>query len=108
MHVYYVGQSQIVGGSTTDIVAYSGDGVFVQIWVGTADKLPRVVHAIYLDDPDRLRHNLVLSDWQIDAPVNADFFTSSKAIGAKRMEFAHPHPEGTSGVQPAAKARPPK
>jgi len=106
-HAYYIGQSMAFGGTTTDMVAYAGDGVFVQMAVGTEDKLPRVVHAIYLDDPDRLRHNLLLSDWQIDAPVSADAFTSSKAASAKRMEFAHPHPELTPGAQPPARSRPP-
>jgi len=46
IHAYYVGQSQVVGGTTTDIVAYAGDGVFVQMWVGAEDKLPRMVRAI--------------------------------------------------------------
>jgi hypothetical protein len=102
-HAYYVGQSKLVGGTTTDIVAYAGDRVFVQVWIGTEDKLPRAIHAIYLNDPDRLRHNLLLSDWQIDAPVSADAFTSSKAAGAKHMEFAHPHPEPPPGTKPPVK-----
>ena len=51
VHAYYVGQSHVVAGITTDIVAYAGDGVFVQMWVGADDKLPRLVRAIYLDDP---------------------------------------------------------
>src|SRR5262245_37675453 len=34
-HAYYVGQSKVVGDTTTDIVAYNGDGVFVEMWVGT-------------------------------------------------------------------------
>jgi len=102
-HAYYVGQSRVVGGTTTDIVAYAGDGVFVEVWVGTEDKLPRVIHAIYLDDPDWLRHNLLLSDWQIDAPVSADAFTTSKATEAKHMQFAHPHAEPPPGTKPPAK-----
>jgi hypothetical protein len=105
-HAYYVGQSTVIGGTTTDIVAYVGDGVFVQMWVGAEDKLPRMMHAVFLNDPEELRHNLVLSDWKIDEPVPADTFTSSKAAGARRMEFAHPHPVGTTGVGPT-KARPP-
>src|SRR5262245_32768813 len=100
-HAYYVGQSKIVGDTTTDIVAYAGDGVFVQAWIGTEDKLPRLIHAVYLNDPDALRHNLLLSDWQIDPAVTEDLFTSSKSAGAKRIEFAHPHPEGTSGIRPS-------
>ncbi len=89
-HAYYVGQSKIVAGITTDIVAYAGNGVFAEVWIGADDKLPRLVHAIYLDDPDRLRHNLVLTDWQIDPPIAADVFGTSRAAGAKPMPFAHP------------------
>jgi hypothetical protein len=84
-------------------VAYAGDGVFAEVWIGTEDKLPRVIHAIYLDDPDLLRHNLLLSDWQIDAPVSAEAFTTSKAASAKHMSFAHPHPEPPPGAKPPAK-----
>ena len=89
-HAYYVGQSSVVGGTTTDVVAYMGDGVFAQVWIGADDKLPRLVHAIYLDDPEELRHNLVLSDWTLDAELPGDRFTTSKAAGARRMEFADP------------------
>jgi hypothetical protein len=105
-HAYYVGQSKVIGDTTTDIVAYNGDGVFAQMWVGTEDRLPRLIHAIYLDDPNGLRHNLMLSDWQLDAPVPADVFTSSKIADAKRIAFAHPRPE-PSGVKPPARTRPP-
>jgi len=103
-HVYYVGQSKVVGGTTTDIVACAGTGVFMQIWIGTEDKLPRVVHAIYLDDPDWLRHNLLLSDWQIDSPVSDDAFTSANAASAKKIEFKHPFPAPPPGAKPPAKS----
>lgn len=106
-HAYYIGQSIAFGGTSTDMVAYAADGVFVQMAVGIEDRLPRVVHAIYLNDPERLRHNLLLSDWQIDAPVSADVFTSSKAASAKHMEFAHPHPEPSSGAKPPLRNPPP-
>ena len=102
-HAYYVGQSKIVAGTTTDIVAFAGDGVFVQMWVGADDKLPRVIHAIYIDDPDLLRHNLILSDWQIDPLVSDDVFGSSRASSAKHMQFAHPHPEPSPGARPRTK-----
>jgi hypothetical protein len=102
-HAYYVGQSQIVAGMTTDIVAFAGDGIFAEMWVGAEDKLPRVIHAIYLDDPDHLRHNLMLSDWKLDSTVSDDFFTTSRASTAKRIEFAHPHPETGPGAKPTTK-----
>ena len=105
---YYIGQSRVVGQTTTDMLAYIDKGVFVQIWIGTEDKLPRLLHAIYLDDPERLRHNLILSDWQLDAAVPADTFTSAKAASANPMPFAHPHPETSPEAKPPAKGKPPK
>ncbi|HKM89073.1 MAG TPA: DUF2092 domain-containing protein [Candidatus Acidoferrales bacterium] len=102
LHAYYVGQSNVVGGTTTDIVACAADGVFMELWIGVEDKLPRAIHAIYLDDPDQLRHNLLLSDWQIDSPVSAEVFTTTKAAGARHMQFAHPHPEPPPGARPPA------
>jgi hypothetical protein len=90
---YYIGQSKVVGGTTTDMVAYTDHGVFIEAWIGTEDKLPRLLHATYLEDPDRLRHTLVLSDWQLDADIPPDTFTSAKAASANPMPFAHPHPE---------------
>jgi hypothetical protein len=93
-HAYYVGQSHVVGGTTTDIVAYAGDGVFVQMWIGADDKLPRLMRAIYLDDPDRLRHELAFTDWKLDESVPADTFAPpGTASTAKHIPFAHPHPE---------------
>ena len=106
---YYIGQSKVVGGTTTDMVAYIDHGVFIQAWIGAEDKLPRLLHAIYLDDPERLRHTLLLSDWQLDPAVSADTFTSAKAASANPMPFAHPHPEASPGAEPAtAKGKPPK
>jgi len=105
---YYIGQSKVVGGTTTDMVAYIDHGVFIQAWIGAEDKLPRLLHAIYLDDPERLRHTLLLSDWQLDPAVPADTFTSAKAASANPMPFAHPHPEALPGAEPAAKGKPPK
>jgi hypothetical protein len=105
---YYIGQSKVVGGTTTDMVAYIDHGVFIQAWIGAEDKLPRLLHAIYLDDPERLRHTLLLSDWQLDAAVPPDTFASAKAASANPMPFAHPHPEASPGAEPPAKGKPPK
>jgi hypothetical protein len=105
---YYIGQSKVVGGTTTDMVAYIDHGVFIQAWIGADDKLPRLLHAVYLDDPERLRHTLLLSDWQLDPAIPADTFTSAKAASANPMPFAHPHPEGSPRAEPTAKGKPPK
>jgi hypothetical protein len=108
MLAYYVGQSQVVGGTTTDIVAYVDHDVFLQVWIGTEDKLPRMVHATFLADPERMRHHLELSNWQLDAaPVSPDAFAPSKT-DAKRIPFAHPHPQPPRVSKPAGTVTPPK
>jgi hypothetical protein len=95
---YYIGQSHVVGGTTTDMVAYVDGGVFIQMWVGVEDKLPRMIHAMYLDDPMRLRHELQFTDWQLGASLPADTFATSAAGTAKRIQFAHPNqPPQASG-----------
>lgn len=104
---YYIGQSKVVGGTTTDIVAYVEHDVFVQIWIGAEDRLPRMLHAVYLNDPERLRHQLELSNWQLDLSVSQDAFASAGAASAKRIPFAHPHPQ-SPGVKPPATNKPPK
>lgn len=87
---FYVGQSNVIGGTKTDIVAYDTGGVFVEIWIGAEDKLPRMLRAIYVDDPLRLRHQLELSNWKIDPTLSADVFGSAKATAAKHIKFARP------------------
>jgi hypothetical protein len=87
---FYIGQSNIVGGTTTDVVAYDTGGVFIQAWIGTEDKLPRVLRAIYADDPLQIRHNLVITNWQLDSNIPADSFSSAKAVAGKRIPFASP------------------
>src|SRR4029077_11165640 len=108
MLAYYIGQSKVVGGTTTDMVAYIDHGVFIQAWIGADDKLPRLLHAVYLDDPEGLRHILVRNDWQLDPAVPADSFPSAKAASANPMPFTHPHPETSPGAEPTANDKPPK
>src|SRR5436190_7600330 len=105
---YYIGQSKVVGGTTTDMVAYIDHGVFIQAWIGAEDKLPRLLHATYLEDPERLRHTLVLSDCQLDPAFPADSFTSAQAASANPMPFGNPHPETSPDAEPAAKGKPSK
>ena len=105
---YYVGQSHVVGGITTDIVAFIDNGVFEQVWIGADDKLPRMVHAVFLDDPEHLRHQLELSNWQLEVAVPTEAFASSNAGSAKRIPFAHPHPQPAPVAKPPAKATPSK
>jgi len=103
---FYIGQSQIVGGMTTDMIAFANDDVFVQMWVGAEDKLPRRVRAVFRQDAARMRHQVELSNWQLDSTVAAEAFTSAKASGATRIKFARPDPQLPPGLKPPVQGRP--
>ena len=99
---FYIGQSTAVGGTTTDMVALASDDVFVQIWIGAEDKLPRKMRAVYRKDPLKLRHDMELSNWQLDPGVKAEEFASDKAKGATRIKFGHPSTMLPPGTKPMA------
>jgi hypothetical protein len=100
---YYVGQSHVVGGMTTDIVAYVNEGVFGELWVGADDKLPRMVRVVFLDDPDLLRYEMVLSNWKLDEAVPPETFTPQDIATAKRIPFANPYQQPSAGVKALVK-----
>src|SRR5690606_9944539 len=50
---FYIGRSEVVGGTETDMIALANDRVFVQLWIGVGDALPRRSRAVYLHDPAR-------------------------------------------------------
>ena len=102
---FYIGQSNVVGGTTTDMVAFVNDSVLVQIWIGAEDKLPRKLRAIYREDPQHLRHQMELSNWKLDPVVAADAFTSAKAAAATKIAFAAPR-SPPPGLKPPAKGKP--
>jgi len=105
---FYVGQSDIVGNTKTDIVAYVTGDVFVQAWIGADDKLPRRFYAIYLNDRARLRHVMELSAWELNGNVAADAFVSAKAASAQRMAFARPDATDAPGMRPPPQSKPAK
>ena len=72
------------------MVVWANDDVFLQIWIGVDDKLPRRLRAIFRTDPLELRHEMELSNWQLDGPIAQDAFASQKAQAAKRIAFASP------------------
>jgi hypothetical protein len=96
---FYIGQSAQIGGVKTDMVAWANKDVFMQIWIGADDKLPRRIRAMFAADPLALHHELELSNWQLDPVVPADAFASAKVAAAGRMAFAAPAPP-PKGVKP--------
>jgi len=101
---FYIGQSKVIGGITTDMVAFVNDNVLVQVWVGTDDKLPRMLRAIYRDDPQHLRHQMELTNWKLEPTLAADAFASAKAAAATKIAFAVPSAPAP-GLKPPAKAK---
>jgi hypothetical protein len=99
---FYIGKSQVVGETTTDVVAYETHGTFVQIWIGAEDKLPRMARAIYRNDPAQLRHGVMFSNWQLNVAIPADAFESAAAAGAKRIPFARPDTPPSPEAKPSA------
>ena len=107
---FYIGPSGIVGGTKTDMVAWANNDVFLQIWIGADDKLPRRIRAIYRMDPAGLRHEMEISNWQLDGAIAPDAFASQKAQAAGRIAFLSPAalPPGVKPLARPAKAAPAK
>jgi len=103
---FYIGRSGMVGGTVTEMVAFASGEVFVQAWIGVDDGLPRRLRATYAKDPQQLRHQLDLSDWQIDQPIAPEKFASSKAAAGKPITFAAPAYQVTRGAKVPLKPRP--
>jgi hypothetical protein len=103
--VFYIGQSKVVGGTTTDVIGIVTGDLFGQMWIGAEDKLPRAYRVTYLDDPQRLRQAVVFSKWVVDGKVDGDAFTSAKAAAGKQIAFARPDPQVPQVVLDAMKAR---
>jgi hypothetical protein len=106
---FYIGPSGQVGGVKTEMVAWANNDVFLQIWIGSDDKLPRRVRAVYRDDPAALRHELDLSNWQLDGSIDPAAFASAAAKAAPQIAFGKPSapPPIKPITRPAAKAAAP-
>ncbi len=106
---FYLGESMLVGGTTTEVIAYESYGVFIQMWIGKEDKLPRMARAMFYDDPLNLRHSVQFSNWKLNPSVTSDPFTTAKAAGADRIAFGNPKMKSDlpAGVKPVAPPRKP-
>ena len=87
---FVVGKSRVVGGVATDVVALANQSAHIQIWIGSDDKLPRMMRATFMGDPARFRHAVEFSDWKLDATIPADAFSSAALTAAKQIEFKRP------------------
>ena len=99
---YVVGPSAIVGGVPTDMVVWANNEVFLQLWIGAEDHLPRRIRAQFRADPRGLRHDLELSQWQLDGTLSAETFSTAKAKAGQPMAFAAPGRKLPLGAKPVA------
>ena len=91
----YVGQSTFrpLSGAANvkaDHLVFSNKGVEWQIWIGTEDRLPRLVCATYLDNVGEPSYIVEFGDWQIDEPVPPETFVFQNATQAAKVEFRNP------------------
>jgi hypothetical protein len=87
---FYVGQSKVVGGTTTDMIAVAGEDVQAELWIGAVDHLPRLIRVVYPDEPAHALYQTEYSDWHLGASVAPQVFVSEKAAKAKPMPFSPP------------------
>lgn len=84
-----VGQSTI-DAVNTDHLAFSGAGVDWEIWIGTKDKLPRLMIVHYLGDERQPTFTATFSDWKLGAPIAAATFNAKIPKDAVKIEFKLP------------------
>lgn len=101
---FYVGQSKLIGGTTTDIVAVASDDVQGELWIGAEDHLPRLVKVVYPHEPAHALYQTEYSDWHLVSGFDPATFTSAKAEKGKPMQFEPPGPsEEPPNVPPQQK-----
>ena len=114
---FYIGPSAVIGGTKTDMVAWANNDVFLQIWIGADDKLPRRIRAMYRADPLALRHEVELfSNWQLDPAVRAGHvrvgesadgrthgIRGARAAAQRRQAVDHGQVEAGGGAKAPAK-----
>ncbi|MCB1965236.1 DUF2092 domain-containing protein [Accumulibacter sp.] len=83
---FLVGEST-VGGVQTEHLAFTAKGVDWEIWIGTKDKLPRLVIVAYRSGERQPGFTVEFSDWKLDAPIPAQAFKVVLPKDATQLEF---------------------
>jgi hypothetical protein len=82
----WVGQST-VGGVKTDHLAFTAKGVDWEVWIGVADKLPRLAVISHRSGERQPTFTVEYSQWKLDAPIPAQTFSAAIPKGATKIEF---------------------
>jgi hypothetical protein len=86
---FVVGQSNAVGGVTTDIVAIANPEFQAQLWIGAKDKLPRLIWITPTDGKEKSRSMVEFSNWRLNAPT-LKFARAAASAKAGKIKFARP------------------
>ena len=87
---FVIGQSRVVGGTLTDMIAIADDKAQAEIWIGAEDHLPRMIRVTYFNEPGNFRHVVEFSNWHLDPVIAPGSFASDRAAKATRIKFASP------------------
>ena len=87
---FYVGQSRIVGGTTTDMVAVEGQDIMGELWIGASDHLPRLVRVVYKHERAHALYQTEYSDWKLTEAAESASFASNKIDNARKIPFKPP------------------
>jgi hypothetical protein len=104
--------AKVVGTSTIDGVetehlAVGGERVNWEIWIGTKDRLPRLVTLKDTADAQKPSQTVQLSGWALNEPVPADAFTFNKPEDATEVPFKSPKQALTASGRRAPAAHQP-
>jgi hypothetical protein len=83
---FWIGRT-MVGGVETDHLAFTAPGLDWEIWIGVADKLPRLLVVSYRTGERQPTFTVEFSEWKLNAPVPAGTFVAKIPKGATRLEF---------------------
>ena len=97
---FVIGQSRVVGGTRTDMVAIANDVLQAEFWIGADDHLPRMIRATFFDEPGNYRHVVASRTRRLNPTIAPGTFAATRAAGARRIEFARPDAVGAQ-QQPA-------
>jgi hypothetical protein len=82
---FYIGQSRVIGGTVTDMVAVAGPTIQAQLWIGAEDRLPRMVRAVYPREPAQALYETQYSNWRIMEQAEPGAFASERAARGRAI-----------------------
>lgn len=104
-NAFVVGTSTIDGVETRHLLVHS-KLVDWEIWIGTQDRLPRLVTITDTREARKPTQIVRLSDWALDASLPTDAFAFTAPTGATQVPFRDPRKAMAAGRRGAPAQRP--